>query len=139
MMAFLVVVALFAAALVYFQLFAFYERAEAPETLSVGAAVLPVRNWEGIDAASSPLKRRACFRTDPDALAQEEPVADATPLNAPFWFGCFDAGKLTADLEAGQASAYPVARDEPAGFDTMVAVYPDGNAYMWRQLNERFR
>jgi hypothetical protein len=134
--AFLVFVAVFAAALVYFQVFAFYERTEGPGDLDLG---VPVADWQGIDAGSSPLKLRACFETDPEAAAGLEPAPDATPLTPPFWFGCFDARDLTADLDAGRASAYAVARDQPEGFDLLLAVYPDGRAYLWRQLNERFR
>jgi hypothetical protein len=137
--AFLAFGVVFAAALTYFQLFAFYERTEAPEALDVGDDRVPVEDWNGIDAATSPLKLRACFETEATALAEAEPAAEATPLTAPFWFRCFDARGLTHDLAAGRAEAYPVTRDEPDGFDTMLAVYPDGRAYLWRQLNERFR
>ena len=62
---------------------------------------------------------------------------DATPLVAPFWFRCFDAGRLTADLATGAAAAYAVARDAPPGFDLMLAAYPDGRGYLWRQLGDR--
>jgi hypothetical protein len=132
---FVVVVVLFAAALVWFQVFAFYGRSEVPAGFA-----LPAAGWEGIDATSSPLKLRACFGTDPEvAAAGLEPAPDAAPLNAPFWFRCFDARAIAQDLDAGRATAYAVARDAPEGFDLMVAVYPDGRAYLWRQLNERFR
>jgi hypothetical protein len=139
MAAFLVFVAIFAAALIYFQFFAFYQRAAAPDALAVRDVPLAVSDWQGIDAESSPLKLRGCFTTDRESLAGLEPAQDATPLVAPFWFGCFDAGELTEDLAEGRAVAYPVARDEPEGFDIMLAVYDDGRAYLWRQLNERFR
>ncbi len=137
--AFLVFFVVFAAALVYFQFFAFYGQTEAPEALHVDRERIPVAEWQGIDAGTSPLKLRACFETEAGALAEAEPVDDATPLTAPFWFRCFDARALTQDLAAGRAEAFAVARDEPNGFDTMLAVYPDGQAYLWRQLNERFR
>jgi hypothetical protein len=134
--AFLALVAIFAVALVYFQVFAFYERTDGPGAL---ALPVPVAAWEGIDAPTSPLKLRACFETDPAAAATLEPAPDAAPLNPPFWFRCFESGGLTEDLDAGRASAYAVARDVPDGFDLMLAVYPDGRAFLWRQLNERFR
>jgi hypothetical protein len=127
-LAFLVV---FTAALVWFQLFAYYERAAAPAALKE----VPVADWRGIDAASSPLKLRGCFRADPAAFAEAPPAPEPTPLVAPFWFRCFDAGALTRDLAAGEARAYAVARDRPEGFDTLVALYEDGRGYLWRQLN----
>jgi hypothetical protein len=145
MIAFLVFVAVFAAALVYFQLFAFYTRTEAPAALAAAGAgagegaEVPVREWDGIDASTSPLKLRACFDTDPAAVAEAEAAPDAAPLNAPFWFRCFDARAIGEDLEAGRAEAVALARDEPEGFDLMLAVYPDGRAYLWRQLGERYR
>ena len=98
---------------------------------------MPVAGYDGIDAASSPLKLRGCFRIDPAAVAAPTPAPQATPLVAPFWFRCFDAGRLTADLAAGAASAYDIAPDPPPGFDLMLAIYPDGRGYLWRQLNGR--
>ena len=41
-------------------------------------------------------------------------------------------------IEAGAATAYAVARDAPPGFDTMLAVYPDGRGYLWRQLGAAY-
>ncbi|MFT3974286.1 MAG: DUF6446 family protein [Amaricoccus sp.] len=128
-------VALFAAALVWFQFFAFYERQSGVGALQIAGAPVPIADYDGIDATTSPLKLRGCFRIDPAAVAGLAPVADATPLVAPFWFRCFDAARLTDDLAAGRATAYRIAHDEPAGFDTMIALYPDGAGYLWRQLN----
>jgi hypothetical protein len=130
--------ALFGAALAWFQLFAYYERQRGIGALTIGGAAVPVAGYDGIDATSSPLKLRGCFRIDPEAVAGLAPAADATPLTAPFWFRCFEAGALTRDLAAGAATAYRIDRDSPAGFDLMLAVYPDGRGYMWRQLNDRF-
>jgi hypothetical protein len=126
--------ALFGAALYYFQTFAYYERTTDPAPL----APIPVTAYEGIDAATSPLKLRGCFTADPAAFAQAEPAPDAEPLVAPFWFRCFDARAIAGDLEAGRAAAYSLRTDDPAGFDTMAALYPDGRGYLWRQLNARF-
>ncbi len=138
MIGLLVFTAVFAAALVWFQFFAFYQRTTL-DTLTVAGQPVAVANYEGLDAATSPLKRRGCFTADPAAFAAAEPAPDATPLLAPFWFGCFDAEALSTDLAAGLATAYRLGADDPDGFDLMVALYPDGRGYLWRQLNERFR
>ncbi len=130
--------AMFAAALVWFQFFAYYEPTTR-DTLTVNGRPVPVSAFEGIDAATSPLKLRGCFTADPDALRGAEPAPDATPLLAPFWFRCFDARTLASDIDTGAATAHRLAADDPDGFDLMVAVYPDGRGYLWRQLNERFR
>ncbi len=135
---FLVFLFVFAAALVWFQLFAYYERERGVEALQIDGQAVPIADYDGIDATSSPLKLRGCFRIDHAAVAHLTPVADAIPLTAPFWFRCFSAGSLTRDLAAGRAQAYRIAHDSPEGFDLMLAVYPDARGYIWRQLNEKY-
>ena len=134
-LAFLVV---FAAALYWFQVFAYYQRQTDVTALAIDGAPVPVTAYDGIDAATSPLKLRGCFRIDPATTAGLAPATDATPLTAPFWFRCYSARTLTDDLATGTATAYRIARDQPEGVDTMLAVYPDGRGYLWRQLNDRF-
>ncbi len=129
---------LFVAALVWFQFFAFYERHHDVVALPVPGKSIAISDYDGIDATSSPLKLRGCFRIDPVSVVSLPVAPDATPLVAPFWFGCFDARALTRDIAAGKATAHLVARDTPDGFDMMIAVYPDGRGYLWRQLNARF-
>lgn len=128
----------FGAVLAWFQVFAFYERQQGLGALTIGGVVVPVADYDGIDAASSPLKLRGCFRVDPAAVAGLDPVADAVPLTPPFWFRCFDARALTDDLATGAAKAYRIGVNAPDGFDLMIAVYPDGRGYLWRQPNEAF-
>lgn len=134
-LAFAAFVAVFAAALVWFQFFAYYERQSGVASLTVDGQTVPIAGYDGIDASTSPLKLRGCFRIDPAAVAALAPAPDATPLVAPFWFRCFDAGRLSDDLAAGRATAHRIAHDQPLGFDLMIAVYPDGEARLWRQLN----
>ena len=94
---------------------------------------------EGINADSSPIKFRACFTT-PLSLAMltesftiyEKP----TPLIAPSWFKCFDAETIGTDLESGKAVAFLSQKNIHPGVDRVVAVYPDGRAFAWQQLNE---
>jgi hypothetical protein len=136
---FLVFLAIFVAGLIYTQFFAYYERREGVETIRIAGAEVPVADYDGIDSTSSPLKLRGCFRIDPAAVAGLTPAPDATPLTPPFWFGCFDAGALTEDLASGAATAYALTRDDPKGFDEMLAVYPDGRGYLWRELNAAFK
>ena len=109
--------------------------ARAPASACHRRRAVPVAGYDGIDAASSPLKLRGCFRLDPAAAAALAPAPDATPLNAPFWFRCFDAGRLTADLAAGAARPTHSPTTRPRASTLMLAVYPDGRGYLWRQLN----
>lgn len=93
---------------------------------------------EGIDADSSPLRFRACFRT-PQSQAMltdtyklyEKP----TPLIAPAWFDCFDADKIGEALETGEAIAFLSQASIAPDIDRVVAVFPDGRAYAWHQLS----
>ena len=129
----------FAAALWWFQTRAWYDEVIGVETVVVAGQEVPVTDWQGVDAASSPIKLRACFRVEPEALAAA-PAADApTPLFAPDWFDCFDAEALTRALEAGEARAVRAAAEEFHATERLIAVYPDGRAYMWRQLTPEAR
>jgi hypothetical protein len=127
--------AIFAAGLWYAQVWAFYERVEGLATVAIAGVAVPVSAYQGIDAASSPLKRRGCFRLDPAAVAGP-PAANPAPLTAPYWFACFDAAAIGAALERGEARAVLAAKDESPGIDRIVAIYPDGRAYEWRQVAE---
>ena len=127
--------AIFAGGLWYAQNHAFYNETEASEVVIAGRAY-PVTEWQGIDAATSPLKLRACFRLDavPEAPVSEAPV----PLVAPSWFDCFDAEAIAGALARGEAVAYVAAVEEHDGADRIVARFPDGRAVMWRQLNGKY-
>jgi hypothetical protein len=113
----------------------YQEVTDVTEVIAYGDA-FPVTNYQGIDADTSPLKLRACFNVDWDYWPSEEFKGIATPLNAPRWFDCFDASQIGTDLETGAASAILSDENEPFGFSTYIAHYPDGRAYMWRQINE---
>jgi hypothetical protein len=92
----------------------------------------------GIDATSSPLRFRACFHTPmSQAMLTEtyQTYANATPLTAPSWFDCFDANAIGTAIERGDAIAFLSQSNIAPGVDRVVAVYPDGRAYAWHQLN----
>ncbi|RMD47521.1 MAG: histidine kinase [Alphaproteobacteria bacterium] len=99
--------------------------------------VIPVEDFRATNAPTSPIKLRACFRV-PFSLAHLTEAyrlyEGATPLKGPGWFDCFDYAQLTRDLEDGTALAFLAAPDVADGVDRVVAVYPDGRAYMWQQL-----
>jgi len=134
-------------AMYWLQVYAFYEEAsftpgaEIMLTPIIGdqPEVIVANNVTGIDADSSPLRFRACFTT-PTSLAtltETYRVYDgATPLLAPGWFDCFDANAIGAALESGEALAFLSQHDIAAGVDRVVAVFPDGRAYAWHQLND---
>ena len=138
----LVVFALiFGAALWYFQTRAFYERVTDRGAIEVAGTRVPVTDYRGIDADTSPIKLRGCFRVDPAAVSHAPEAPAPEPLVAPPWFDCFDAAAIARDLQAGRATAYLAGDETPEGaagyvIHRIIAVYPDGRGYLWRQLTE---
>ncbi len=132
-------------AMYYLQVYAFYEDVSAEvENVQLTSVVTgqaePVvfENFKGIDSDSSPLRYRACFNVAGSLAMMTETyvVLDtATPLVAPGWFDCFDADQIGADLEAGVALPFMGEENVTYGIDRIVAVYPDGRAYAWHEIN----
>ena len=147
LVSFLVVSAALAGGLMYFlQVYGFYDEVES---VGSGDVVLTTNqgvaepilseNFQGIDAESSPLRYRACFTTPmSEALLTEtyQIYDEAVPLVAPGWFECFDAVQIGAALEEGAATAYLGTFNVTYGFDRVVAIFPDGQGFVWHQLNE---
>ncbi len=126
------------AGIYYTQVYGYYDRLEPQIGYAIatpeGVANLSIAGFEGIDSDSSPLRYRACF-TITGALPELVDYTEAEPLISPSWFDCFDAATIAADLEAGTARAVLVEQNAPYGFDHVMALYPDGHAYVWPQLN----
>jgi hypothetical protein len=144
---FLVSIALLAGAAIYYlQVYAFY----TPVTFVKGEEILltsiesdaaePIlaEDVQGIDADSSPLRFRACFTTPMTQamLTETYKVYDgAEPLMAPSWFDCFDAEAIGDALSKGDAIAFLSQASIHPNVDRVVAVFSDGRAYAWNQLN----
>ncbi|MDP4033531.1 MAG: DUF6446 family protein [Pseudorhodobacter sp.] len=133
-------------AMYWLQVYAFYE----PASFTPGDEIrltpingnkpvaIEADNITGIDATSSPLRFRACFTTplSQAMLRDTYRIYPApTPLVAPGWFDCFDAGQIDAALTSGEAIALLSETDIAPGINRVVAVFPDGHAYAWHQLN----
>ena len=136
-MAFLMI---FTLTLFYFQNFAFYERVETKNRLLIQKKVVEVINYYGIDASSPGLKLRECFTLadetfDIKGLTRYQ---KPTPLNAPFWFECFNAESITKDINTNKAVAFLSKKEEFDGIDKVIALYPDGTGFQWRQLNDKY-
>jgi hypothetical protein len=145
---FIVIVALgFGAVVYYMQEYGYYQTVSADtEAASLTLTpiegdqpeTLPTEGFEGVDADSSPLRFRSCFRVDVSLATLTETYKvypEATPLIGPNWFSCFDAKRIGADLETGRAVAFLSEKDIRPGVDRVVAIYPDGRGYAWNQLN----
>ena len=137
-------------AMYWLQVYAFYE----PVSFTPGTEItlvplegampeaIVVENIEGIDADSSPLRFRACFTTPltQATLTETYRLYDRpTPLTAPGWFDCFDADAIGEALERGEALAFLSQANIARGVDRVVAVFPDGRAFAWHQLNDTYK
>ncbi|MCP3969709.1 MAG: histidine kinase [Rhodobacteraceae bacterium] len=135
-------------AVYYLQVYGYYDDVSAriPQIhLTTVANGIPepilADNIRAIDATSSPLRFRACFDTPhSQAMLTEEFVVYETPvpLVAPGWFDCFDAAAVGEALENEAAIAYLGQADIHEGVDRVVAVFDDGRAFSWHQLNEKY-
>jgi hypothetical protein len=145
---FIVVLSLIAGAGFYYtQVYAYYDRLPAETELrlmSIATGVpepLRLDGFEGIDGSSSPLRFRACF-TVANSLAMLTETFEAyegpTPLTGPRWFGCYDAREIGTALERGEAFAFLGEKNIHDGVDRVIAVFPDGRAFAWHQLNEKY-
>ncbi len=95
-------------------------------------------DFQAIDSESSPIRFRACLRTSEpiESLAERfEPYDEATPLNAPDWFGCFDAREVGEALARGEARAFLSVPNIRYGVDRVAAAMPDGRVVFWHQIN----
>ncbi|MBE3636877.1 DUF6446 family protein [Mangrovicoccus algicola] len=132
------------AAMYYLQVYYYYDPVPAAQLeirltpRSGEAGPLPAAAVEAIDAASSPIRFRACFETPvplAELRARYEAYPAAEPLTAPGWFSCFDAAAIGAALEDGTATAFLGERDIRYGIDRVVAVTQGGQGYAWHQIN----
>ena len=133
-------------AMYFFQIYGFYDTVKPQPGRDVmlmpldGGAAQPIAysDFEAIDADSSPIRYRACFRTkvSPDELAQVFTLSDKVePRNAPPWFECFDAAAIGAQLAEGKARSFLSAKNISYGVDRIVTVTDDGFGYVWHELN----
>lgn len=133
------------AAMYYLQVYAYYSEVSAQvEDVQLVSVVSgqsePVlfENFKGIDSDSSPLRYRACFELAGSLamLTETYRVLDtAEPRVAPSWFDCFDASRIGADIADGLAIPFMGQENVTYGIDRIVAVYPDGRAFAWHQIN----
>ena len=132
--------AAFTAALWYFQTYAYYR--DLPLDPDRLGAEYPIETWRGIDASSSPLKLRVCLTVSEETAIRfrddQFELAGGEPLVAPGWFDCFDAKAIARDLQSHQADLYSLGPSGFDGIDEMLALYPDGRGYIWRQLDPAF-
>ena len=129
---------LFGITLYYFQVFAFYEKVNSVTQIKVLNRAVEVTNYTGIDSSTSGLKLRGCFKADPKDFSGLTLASNPTPLSAPFWFECFDNVKLQRDLNKGLLKGFMAKENEKDGIDRIVAIYPNGDGFQWRQLNAKF-
>ncbi|EBA03887.1 hypothetical protein RB2150_05288 [Rhodobacterales bacterium HTCC2150] len=148
---FIVVSALIIGALTYyFQVHYYYEAVAEPvgayeiqmtSLVSGQPEEILVESFQGIDASSAPVRFRGCFTTplSLSILTETFVIFDkAEPRTGPNWFDCYDAKAIGAALESGEAIGFMGQENFTDGFDRVIAVYPDGRAFVWHQPNEKY-
>lgn len=134
------------AAIYWLQLYAFYEdvaftpgqEIQLTSVESGQPETILADDVKGIDADSSPIRFRACFHTPlslPMLTETYQIYQKPEPLTAPGWFDCFNAETIGDALEKGEAIAFLAQANIHPGVDRVVAVFPDGRAFAWHQLN----
>ena len=134
---------LFGATLWYFQNYAYYERNDVNDMtitlMGTGSKInVELDEIKSINSSTSPLKFRSCLRINNQALETIEnylPYSEGIPLRAPNWFKCFNVKNITNDLQSGKAMAYLSEANIEYGIDRVLAIYPNGEAYAWHQIN----
>ena len=130
---------IFGAVLWYAQFYAYYNEVDGLEMVTVENREIAVQNYMGLDGESSGLKLRGCFTVDVADFDGVTLADNPIPTTPPDWFECFDVVQLTADVDSGAATTYMAAKNGRDGLDRIIAVYPDGRAFMWRQLNDKYQ
>ena len=134
----LIFTVLFAVTLYYFQVFAYYKTVDSVNSIKIKERTVSVEEYVGIDSNTSGLKLRGCFQVDPTDFENFPIFESARPLSAPFWFRCFDSKELQLALDKGSAKAFLAMENEKDGIDRIVAIYPNGDGFQWRQLNSKY-
>ena len=126
----------------YTQEYAYYDELD-PASIALTAVVagqpvpLAIRDVQAIDATSAPHRWRACLQLDAPLPEGAETFTAPAPAYGPTWFDCFDADRIGRDLESGAATAYLSQPEIRPDVDRVIAVYPDGRAFGWHQLNDK--
>lgn len=122
----------------YFQVFSYYSRVEGLSHIFVDGKKIEVSDYNGLDSSVSGLKLRGCFKTDVKEFVEFQKFERPTPLAAPFWFKCFDYENIQKSLTKNLAKSFIAQENELDGIDRIVAIFPDGTGYQWRQLNAKY-
>lgn len=108
-----------------------FEPVEDLPEVTIAGEVYEVRRYSGVRAPGQPEKTRACFRVDRDIAAP--PELEPRPAEGPDWLECYNRGFIAEMLAAGAGVAYVAERDDPPGWNRIVAVLSGNRVYMWHQ------
>ncbi|GEM_PF-4604227 len=103
------------------------------------AEAILLKNFQGIDANTSPLRFKGCFtsvNSIPFLTETYQIYDNATPLGGPSWFECYDVEEITDELDTGAAIAFLGERNIKPGVDRVIAVLSDHRAFVWHQFND---
>ena len=99
--------------------------------VTIAGEVYEVRRYSGVEAEGQRHKNRACFRVDREIVAP--PELEPRPAPGPDWLECYNAEFIARMLASDEGAAYVAERDDPEGWDRVIAVLPGRRVYMWHQ------
>ncbi len=108
-----------------------FQPVEGLPEVTIAGEVYEVRRYSGVAVPGEPEKTRACFRVDRDIEAPAE--LEPRPGEAPGWLECYDREFIAEMLARENGTAYVAGRDEPEGWNRVIAVLPGNRIYMWHQ------
>ena len=108
-----------------------FEPVEGLSEVTIAGEIYEVHRYSGVRASGDPEKTRACFRVDREIVAPAE--LEPRPAEAPDWLQCYDPEFIAGMLAAEKGEAYVAQRDDPEGWDRVIAVLPGNRVYMWHQ------
>lgn len=103
------------------------------EEVEIAGETFKVRRWEGVASPDDAGGLRACFLLQQEIPAP--PELNPQVPTAPDWLRCFNSEFIAEALASGKGKAYVAARNDPPGYDRVIAVLPGGRIYMWPQPN----
>lgn len=139
------IAAIAAGAMYYLQVYGFYYEVTPTPGKDVyiagpdGQQAVPYEGFRAIDADSSPIRYRSCFKTDLNVAALGDgftQLESAEPRVAPRWFDCFDAEEIGKGIETGKIVVFLAHKNIAYGVDRVVAFAPDGRGWAWHELND---
>lgn len=118
-----------------------YEDYDDRSELLIGNQMFAVTEYRGAQIDGQPYLELGCFRIADAAraVASGRAAGSIEPRRLIDAEGCRTPSEIRSDVAAGRANAViaeRVSSDRGASLERIVAIYPDGEAYLWPRVSE---